>query len=122
MTCLEFRAHLHAYVDGELLVGETAAAEAHAAACGGCGALARGERELRSCCGGSRRRGRARSFGSGLRSGCGRRHGGRGCGRGWWGRGWRRGDDREVRGTSAGAAGSLLECPADAGSAPPGGR
>jgi anti-sigma factor RsiW len=47
MTCLEFRAHLHAYVDGELPVGETAAAEAHAAECAGCGALVRGEREFR---------------------------------------------------------------------------
>lgn len=47
MTCGEFEAQLHPYVDGELPVGETAAADAHAAECGRCGDLARREREFR---------------------------------------------------------------------------
>ena len=47
MTCHEFEARLHPYVDGELTVGEMAAADAHGAACRRCAALARRERELR---------------------------------------------------------------------------
>jgi anti-sigma factor (TIGR02949 family) len=47
MTCVEFRASLHPYVDGELAAGELAAANAHAAECPGCGSLARREREFR---------------------------------------------------------------------------
>jgi anti-sigma factor RsiW len=47
MTCAEVQARLHAYVDGELTVGEIAAADAHCAECRPCGALARGEREFR---------------------------------------------------------------------------
>jgi anti-sigma factor (TIGR02949 family) len=47
MTCGEFQARLHAYVDGELPVAETAAADAHGADCPRCGARARRERELR---------------------------------------------------------------------------
>ncbi|HKB26103.1 MAG TPA: zf-HC2 domain-containing protein [Methylomirabilota bacterium] len=47
MTCGEFHARLDAYVDGELPVAETAAADAHGADCPRCAALARRERELR---------------------------------------------------------------------------
>lgn len=47
MTCGEFDARLHPYVDGELPVGETAAADAHAAECPRCADLARRERESR---------------------------------------------------------------------------
>src|SRR3989442_1090139 len=47
MNCQEFEAHLHPYVDGELTVGETAAADAHGAECWRCGDLARRERQVR---------------------------------------------------------------------------
>jgi len=47
MICGEFFARLHPYVDGELPVAETAAADAHCAECGRCAALVRRERELR---------------------------------------------------------------------------
>lgn len=47
MTCQEFEARLHPYVDGELTIGEAAAADAHDAACRRCAELARRERELR---------------------------------------------------------------------------
>ena len=47
MSCHEFEARLHPYVDGELTVGETAAADAHGAACRRCAERARRERELR---------------------------------------------------------------------------
>ncbi len=47
MKCHEVEARLHPYVDGELPVAETAAADAHCAECGRCAALARRERELR---------------------------------------------------------------------------
>jgi len=47
MNCHEFEARLHPYVDGELTVGETAAADAHGADCRRCAELARRERELR---------------------------------------------------------------------------
>jgi anti-sigma factor RsiW len=47
MTCAEFEAQLHAYVDGELSVEQTAAGDTHAAACGQCAALARRERAYR---------------------------------------------------------------------------
>jgi mycothiol system anti-sigma-R factor len=47
MTCAEFDAQLHAYVDGELSVEQTAAGDAHVAACGRCAALARRERAYR---------------------------------------------------------------------------
>jgi anti-sigma factor RsiW len=47
MTCVEFEAQLHAYVDGELSVEQTAAGDAHAASCGGCAVLARRERAYR---------------------------------------------------------------------------
>ena len=47
MSCQEFEARLGAYVDGELPVGETAAADAHAAECRHCAELAAREREFR---------------------------------------------------------------------------
>jgi anti-sigma factor RsiW len=47
MNCQEFEIALHAYVDAELSVSEMTAAEAHAAGCRHCGALARQEREFR---------------------------------------------------------------------------
>lgn len=47
MNCQEFEAHLHPYVDGELTIGETAAADAHGAECWRCGDLARKERQFR---------------------------------------------------------------------------
>ena len=47
MSCHEFEARLHPYVDGELTASETAAADAHGAACRRCAELARRERELR---------------------------------------------------------------------------
>ena len=47
MTCQAFEAGLGPYVDGELPVSETAAADAHAAECRRCAELARRERELR---------------------------------------------------------------------------
>jgi mycothiol system anti-sigma-R factor len=47
MTCAEFEAQLHAYVDGELSVEQTAASDAHAAVCGRCAELARRERAYR---------------------------------------------------------------------------
>lgn len=46
MTCVEFRARLHPYVDGELSVHETVAADAHVAGCGPCGVLGDDERRL----------------------------------------------------------------------------
>jgi anti-sigma factor RsiW len=47
MNCQEFEIALHPFVDGELTVSEMTAAEAHAAECRRCGALARQEREFR---------------------------------------------------------------------------
>jgi len=47
MNCQEFEACLHPYVDGELAVGETSAADVHAAECGRCADLARRERRFR---------------------------------------------------------------------------
>lgn len=48
MTCVEFEARLQVYVDGELSVELTADGDAHAAECGRCAALARGERAYRA--------------------------------------------------------------------------
>jgi anti-sigma factor RsiW len=48
MTCTEFEARLHPYVDGELAVGETAAADAHLVGCRECALLARRERDFRA--------------------------------------------------------------------------
>jgi anti-sigma factor RsiW len=47
MICQEFEARLHPYVDGELTVGETVAADAHGAECWRCADLARRERQFR---------------------------------------------------------------------------
>ncbi len=47
MNCTEFEHHLHPYVDGELEVSETLAAEAHAAECVDCRSLAERERRFR---------------------------------------------------------------------------
>jgi len=47
MTCLEVEARLHPYVDGELPVEETAAADAHVVGCAACAALVRRERAFR---------------------------------------------------------------------------
>jgi len=47
MSCTEFEHHLHPYVDGELEVSETLAAEAHAAKCVDCRSLAERERRFR---------------------------------------------------------------------------
>lgn len=48
MRCTEFEARLHPYVDGELPVPETAAADAHMAECPSCALLARRERSFRA--------------------------------------------------------------------------
>lgn len=48
MNCLEFRARLGPYVDGELPVADIAAAEAHCAACLDCARARDAEREFRS--------------------------------------------------------------------------
>lgn len=47
MNCTEFEAFLHPYVDGELSVADTAAAEAHRQMCPGCRGLVARERSLR---------------------------------------------------------------------------
>jgi len=47
MNCPEFEHHLHPYVDGELEVSETLAAEAHAAECAACRGLVERERRFR---------------------------------------------------------------------------
>jgi mycothiol system anti-sigma-R factor len=47
MNCTEFGAWVHPYVDGELSVGETAAADAHVATCVTCAAVVRRERGMR---------------------------------------------------------------------------
>lgn len=47
MNCTEFEHHLHPYVDGELGVSDTAAADAHAAECAMCRDLAERERRFR---------------------------------------------------------------------------
>lgn len=47
MTCRDFEAQLHPYVDGELSVDQTLGADAHAAYCPRCADLARREREFR---------------------------------------------------------------------------
>lgn len=47
MSCLGLDSRLHAYVDGELSVDETAAADAHVATCETCAALVRQERAFR---------------------------------------------------------------------------
>ncbi len=47
MNCTEFEHHLHPYVDGELDVSETLAAEAHAAECAACRGLVERERRFR---------------------------------------------------------------------------
>jgi anti-sigma factor RsiW len=47
MICAEFEAQLHAYVDGELSVEQTAAGDVHVAVCSQCAALARRERAYR---------------------------------------------------------------------------
>src|SRR5688500_53527 len=47
MNCTEFEARRHPYVDGELSVDDTAAADAHVAGCASCAALARRERAFR---------------------------------------------------------------------------
>ena len=47
MNCTEFERHLQPYVDGELAVGDAAAADAHAAECAGCRGLAERERRFR---------------------------------------------------------------------------
>ena len=47
MSCQEFEVRLGPYMDGELPVSETAAADAHSAECERCAALARRQRELR---------------------------------------------------------------------------
>lgn len=46
MTCQEFHRFLHPYVDGELGIDETVAAEAHLAACARCSRLVEGERQF----------------------------------------------------------------------------
>lgn len=48
MNCREFRSHLHAYIDGELGVEATLAAQSHAAECPRCGQLADAERAFRA--------------------------------------------------------------------------
>lgn len=48
MTCHEFEAKLHAYVDGELGVDDMTSASAHAIDCSRCRALVDRERELRA--------------------------------------------------------------------------
>ena len=47
MNCLELQASLHPYVDGELGVNETVAAQAHVAECARCRSLALRERQFR---------------------------------------------------------------------------
>lgn len=47
MTCREFLTQLHAYVDGELGLGETLAADAHRTSCPACESLAASERRFR---------------------------------------------------------------------------
>ena len=47
MSCTEFESRLHPFVDGELDVAETLAAEAHAAECPGCRSRVAGERRFR---------------------------------------------------------------------------
>jgi mycothiol system anti-sigma-R factor len=47
MTCQEFQAALNPYVDGELGIDETLAADAHSAECPRCRRLAEGERQFR---------------------------------------------------------------------------
>jgi mycothiol system anti-sigma-R factor len=47
MNCGDVRAKLHAYVDGELPVGETTDVDSHCVECRDCAALARAEREFR---------------------------------------------------------------------------
>lgn len=47
MICHEFRARVEPYVDGELSVEDSAAAEAHLTLCPDCAGLARREREVR---------------------------------------------------------------------------
>ena len=47
MTCLEVEARLHPYVDGELPVEETAAADAHVAVCQQCAVLVHRQRAFR---------------------------------------------------------------------------
>jgi len=47
MTCQDFLARLHPYVDGELSVDETAAATQHAAECWNCGTRLRNEQAFR---------------------------------------------------------------------------
>ena len=47
MSCREFESRLHPFVDGELDVAETLAAEAHAAECPGCRGRVAGERRFR---------------------------------------------------------------------------
>ena len=47
MNCLEFQAALHLYVDGELGINETLAADAHSGECARCRNLARQERQFR---------------------------------------------------------------------------
>jgi mycothiol system anti-sigma-R factor len=48
MNCAAFEARLQPYVDGELPVAETTAADAHLAECPACAEAARAERELRA--------------------------------------------------------------------------
>lgn len=47
MNCTDFHARLHPYVDGELPVEDTVAADAHVRECGACAALLDGERAFR---------------------------------------------------------------------------
>jgi mycothiol system anti-sigma-R factor len=48
MTCTDIAARLHAYVDGELTVGEIAAVDAHCLECRRCAELMGAEREFRA--------------------------------------------------------------------------
>jgi mycothiol system anti-sigma-R factor len=48
MNCVEFRARLHPYVDGELTVSDTGAADAHRATCPDCARMTDAEREFRA--------------------------------------------------------------------------
>ncbi|MGH7396701.1 MAG: anti-sigma factor family protein [Candidatus Rokuibacteriota bacterium] len=47
MNCTEFEGHFQPYVDGELAVGDAAAADTHVAECAGCRGLVEGERRFR---------------------------------------------------------------------------
>lgn len=47
LNCDDFEARLHAYVDGELAIGDTVAAEAHVTGCGWCADSLRRERQFR---------------------------------------------------------------------------